>query len=299
MFLRPNKFYIRTLKTNWWKNFLSLVAYGCGLGGILLPFIQKISISYSLILIIVLIFIITASFLFAIPNCYRKFRIVGTGGNAIELVIGDMLSDSNDMVIPSNNYFDTSWSIISRRSIQGQLAIKKYFTLSQLDKVIDKAIAKAGINGTYNESKNMGKNIEYPIHSIITIQENDRADSQRFYWVAMTSFSEKGEIIKEHVKIHASLMHLWEHLRKHVHVRNLCIPVLGTGLTPTSVSQFDVIEVIVDTFLTAITKSRIVDTLRIYLYDKGEDTYSTFHLASLYIQHRIENLPATELKHKF
>lgn len=97
------------------------------------------------------------SFLFAIPYCYRKFKIVGTGGNAIELVIGDMLSDCNDMVIPSNNYYDTSWSIISRRSIQGQLAIKKYFTLRQLDKVIDEAIAKAGLNGTYNESKNMGK----------------------------------------------------------------------------------------------------------------------------------------------
>lgn len=298
MFLRPNRFYIRTLKTNWWKNFLSLVTYGCGLCGILLPFIQETSLSYSLILIIVLIFIIIVSFLFAIPNCYRKFRLVGTGGNAIELVIGDMLSDCNDMVIPSNNYFDTSWSVISRKSIQGQLA-NKYLSLTYLDKVIDEAIKKAGLKGTYNESKNIGKRVEFPINSIITIQDSSRVDSQRYYWVAMTNFSDKGEIIKEDVDIHSSIMCLWEHLRKHVHVRNLCIPVLGTGLTPTSVSQFDVIEVIVDTFLTEITKSKIVDTLRIYLYYKGDDTYSTFHLASQYIQHRIENLPATELKHKF
>ncbi len=215
------------------------------------------------------------------------------------MVIGDILTDPYDIVIPTNNYFDTSWEVISKKSIQGQYAISKYYGLKQLDESIEDAINRAGLHGKRNDQKIIGKNIRYPIHSIISLTNTKYIDSRSCYWIAISNFSNTGSIIKEDVDIHKSITALWQHLRKHVRVRNLSIPVIGTGLTPTSVPQFDVIEFIVDSFLCEIQKSKIVDTLRIYLYDKGEDTYTTFHLASQYIQHRIENLSATELKHKF
>lgn len=72
--------------------------------------------------------------------------------------------------------------------------------------------------------------------------------------------------------------------------------MLGTGLASKSIPQFDVMEVIIDSFLVEVTKLRFVDTLRIYLYPKGPETFTAFHLAGQYIQHRIENISAIELK---
>lgn len=297
MLASPNKYYIRTLFCKWIQIFLTSASFGCGWIGVVLSCVDTSNEFKWKIIISLFIVTILISFFWAIPNCYKSFKISGNGGSKIELVVGDILKDSDDMIIPSNTFFDTSRQIISSKSIQGQLVNRKYDgCLADLNDGIKVALENSKMEGKFVSEKVVGNQIRYPLNTILAVSKSSLSDSQRFYLLALCDFTNEGDIIKDKTNIHDSINSIWKYLQEHIHVRNLCIPVLGTGLTSKNIPQFDVMEVIIDSFLVEVTKLRFVDTLRIYLYPKGPETFTAFHLAGQYIQHRIENISAIELK---
>ncbi len=293
LLFHPRRKYVSFLFGRWAGMFVTLAAFVCGWAGLFAGGMEKGEV------IIMAAWLITAtalaSFVWAVPNCYHRHKI-GSRDCSIELVVGDMIEDSDDMIIPANTFFDTN-ETISGWSIQGQLAERRFgkdFEL--LDGMLAKAIKASGLEGVEVPEKTRGKNIRYPLNSIVWVSGKREEDAQRFYWLAMCDFNNDGSIIRERTDIEASVVAVWNYLKERPHVRTLCMPVLGTGLTPDGMAPFDVIGMIVDTFLTEATGDGLVKSLRIYLYPKDSETFTTFKLADGYIRYRIRNLGTERLK---
>ncbi len=293
MLFHANRKYVSLLFRRWLAGFSTLAAFVCGWAGLLMNRIyngDEIIVVAGLVIVTAL-----ASFVWAVPNCYHRHKI-GRRDCSIELVVGDMIEASDDMIIPANTFFDTN-ETISKWSIQGQLAERRFGNnFELLDGMLAKAIKTSGLEGVEVPEKMRGKNIRYPLNSIVWVSKKRDEDAQRFYWLAMCDFNNDGSIIKERTDIEASVAAVWNYLKERPHVRTLCMPVLGTGLTPDGMAPFDVIGMIVDTFLTEVTGDGLVKSLRIYLYPKDSETFTTFKLADGYIRYRIRNLGTERLK---
>lgn len=294
MLFHANRQYVSLLFRRWTARFGTLAAFVCGWAGLLVSIIKD----GEVIIMVAGLIIVTAlaSFVWAVPNCYHRHKI-GSRDCSIELVVGDMIEDSDDMIIPANTFFDTNGTI-SRRSIQAQLAERRFGNdIARLDEMLTKAIKDSGLKGVKVSEKTKGKKIRYPINSIIWVSAGKKnEDTQRFYWLAMCDFNNDGSIIRERTDIESSVAAIWNCLKKQPHVRTLCMPVLGTGLTPNGMAPFDVIGMIVDTFLTEAAADGLVKSLRIYLYPNDSETFTTFKLADSYIRYRIRNLGTERLK---
>lgn len=293
MLFHPIRKYVSLLFRRWLVGFSTLAAFVCGWASLLMRVVRD-GEEFTVVAMLVICTAL-ASFVWAMPNCYRRHKI-GSRDCSIELVVGDMIGDRNDMIIPANTFFDTN-ETISERSIQGQLAKRMFENDSKLlDRLLTEAIKGSCLEHVDVPEKRKGKKIRYPLNSIVWVSREMGEDSQRFYWLAMCDFNNDGSIIRERIDIEASVVAVWNHLKKRPHVRTLCMPVLGTGLTPAGMTPFDVIEAIVDTFLAETATNRLVESLRIYLYPKDSETLTTFKLADGYIRYRIRNLGTERLK---
>lgn len=293
MLFHSHRKYFSLLFRRWAGSFGTLAALVCGWASLLIDNEgNKIIVVAGLVIVTAL-----SSFVWAVPNCYRRHKI-GSRDCSIELVVGDMIGDGNDMIIPANTFFDTDKNI-SEWSIQGKLAkhsFEKNFEL--LDGKLAEAIKDSRLEGVEVPEKTKGKKIRYPLNSIVWVSAGNKKeeDAQRFYWLAMCDFNNDGSIIRERTDIEASVAAIWNCLKKQPHVRTLCMPVLGTGLTPGGMAPFDIIEMIVDTFLAEAAAYGLVKSLRIYLYPKDSEIFTTFKLADGYIHYRIRNLGTEHLK---
>lgn len=221
MLVSPNKYYIRTLFCKWIQIFLTSASFGCGWIGVVLSCVDTSNEFKWKIIISLFIVTILISFFWAIPNCYKSFKISGNGGSKIELVVGDILKDSDNMVIPSNTFFDTSRQIISSKSIQGQLVNRKYDgCLADLNDGIKVALENSKMEGKFVSEKVVGNQIKYPLNTILAVSKSSLSDSQRFYLLALCDFTNEGDIIKDKTNIHDSINSIWKYLQEHIHVRN-------------------------------------------------------------------------------
>lgn len=283
----------------WWKSFIYILTFVATVVTIL-SVCKEINDYHLTVTFFLIIFfwIGIVSFIISLPKNYLSYRISGLNGTKIELIIGDMFCEKCDMVIPTNTCFDVDSESIKKQSVQGQFC-KIYYheDTGLLDKNIEIKLKELNCAKKKLEDKTIGKKIQYPLNTIITLQSGQRADEQRFHWIAINHSGCQSEVITNSICLHKSIDALWEYLSAHCKIRDLCLPILGTGHAGINLPLPDIVEYYIDSFIIHSKNSNIVRTLKIYLYPNSEDVFENYKYISSYLQYRSEN--STNLERKY
>lgn len=212
---------------------------------------------------------ITFSFWYTWPTTKitRKFKSSNT---EICIKTGDLFSQPHNIVVTSSDYFDTTIPQGTKVSLKAQM-IDKFFSnnIQTLDNLIQKSLQDQGINGIYNSSKK-GKKLKFPIGStaIIPIQQN------RIFITILAELSfinNTKHISSDPEKLNISLTQLWKCVRAEGRMKEVSLPVLGTGLSGINLSSLMIIESIILSYAIHSKSKRICDKLTIMIPENKYD----------------------------
>ena len=182
----------------------------------------------------------------------------------IKLIVGDIFKEKGDKVITTNTTFDTKMEgrFISEESLQGQLYLKYYKELEELDSVIEKKLSKE----TYIDLKRENsKSKRYKIGTTIKLSHRDFCT----YWVALANINESGKPINCCLEdLQNSLVSLWNHVLTQGHMEKLVIPIMGSGKTTLNESREKIIKEIIVSFVSMSKENKITEELIICISPK-------------------------------
>ena len=181
----------------------------------------------------------------------------------IEIRIDDILNiKHSDIVIGTNTTFDTGISegIIENASLQGKFTKQFYNNdIEHLDRDLEKALKDTSAQ---NIQRNWGKNLRYPIGTVAKIAVKD----QIFYLLAMAKLNNHGVSQSNLNSIKLSLKKLWEFIGSHGELREIAIPLIGTGHGRLTQTREEIIKLIVESFNEASKLKRFSKKLIIVIH---------------------------------
>lgn len=143
----------------------------------------------------------------------------------IAVQIGDVFAGDDDVIVSTSTTFDTKMAdgLIATDSLQGQVATR--FFQSNTDE-IDKQI-RAELAGIPSQRRDdaPGKKAEYPIGTVARIRSHGRI----FYFVAMSRLSANRTASSSLRDVEDALSALWAYIVDKGELRNLSVPLMGTG----------------------------------------------------------------------
>jgi hypothetical protein len=182
-----------------------------------------------------------------------------------EVKIGDLFTESGDVVISTSTTFDTSIStgLISPDSLQGQLAVRVFQgNTAEIDRQLD-----AGLEDVVSTTRTLapGKSKEYAIGTVAKVS----VPSKNFYFVAMSILNEHGTAKSTIRNIEDALAGLWQFVAEQGELRTLAIPLMGTGRGRIELPRKKMVERIAQSFADA-SKERILSN-RLVIVIRPED----------------------------
>ena len=170
----------------------------------------------------------------------------------VEVKIGDLFAGDNDVVVSTNTTFDTSMAngLIAADSVQGQVATR-YFNSNteEIDAQLSSELER--IESTHRDDA-PGKNKEYPIGTVAKVRTHGRT----FYFLAMSRLSADGTASSSLREVEDALSSLWQFIALRGELKNLSVPVMGTGRGRTGIPRKKMVERIAQSFADA-SKDRI------------------------------------------
>jgi hypothetical protein len=143
----------------------------------------------------------------------------------VEVRIGDIFASTNDVIISTNTTFDTSMAngLIATESLQGQVATRFFQSnTDDIDRQLEIDLANA--TGTPRGDA-PGKRIEYPIGTVARVRGHGRT----FYFVAMSRLNAQGTASTTVREVEDALSSLWSFILTNGELKNLSVPLMGTG----------------------------------------------------------------------
>ena len=163
----------------------------------------------------------------------------------VEVRIGDLFDGGNDVIVSTNTTFDTDMAsgLIDTDSIQGQVATK-FFNANTAEIDNQLKLELASIQGT-SRADAPGKKIEYPIGTVARVKSHSRI----FYFVAMSRLNAQGNAHSSPRDIEDALEATWTFVRTSGSLKDLSVPVLGTGRGRTGIPRKKMVERIAQSFV--------------------------------------------------
>ncbi|HWW63349.1 MAG TPA: macro domain-containing protein [Sphingomonadaceae bacterium] len=192
----------------------------------------------------------------------RQFihRIPGTD-LSIEVKIGDLFDGSNDVIVSTNTTFDTDMAsgLIDTDSIQGQVATKFFnANTDEIDRQLD--VDLAHVHGD-ERADAPGKKIEYPIGTVARVKSHNRT----FYFVAMSRLNNQGNAKATLREIEDALDATWAFIAESGELRDISIPLMGTGRGRTGIPRRKMVERIAQSFADGSRKKAFSNKLSIFI----------------------------------
>lgn len=162
----------------------------------------------------------------------------------VEVRIGDLFDGNNDVIVSTNTTFDTDMAsgLIDTASIQGQVATKFFNAdTSEIDRQL--GLDLAAVSGVSRVNA-PGKKLEYPIGTVARV----KSDSRTFYFVAMSRLNDQGNASSSPREIEDALEATWKFVRTNGNLRDLSIPLMGTGRGRVSIPRKKMAERIAQSF---------------------------------------------------
>lgn len=182
----------------------------------------------------------------------------------ITVKVGDLFLQNAHLVIGINDVFDTEkGDIIKPTSIQGQFLTKVYNDDRQrLDKDINDALQ--GILGQVDPQKARGKNIRYPIGTVVTLT----VGTKKYFCSAYSRMGNDLRAQSDISRLSTSLEKLWEEIRVRGQGETVAMAVIGSDLARVgnTVSHSNLIKLIVSLFIIASREKWITHELAIIIH---------------------------------
>lgn len=143
----------------------------------------------------------------------------------IEVRIGDLFEGNADVIVSANTTFDTSMAdgLIATDSVQGQVAVRFFGSnTAVIDGQLDQELADVPFEERPDAP---GKKREYPIGTVARV----RADGRTFYFVAMARLNANGTASSTLREVEDALDVLWAYITEFGELKDLAIPLIGTG----------------------------------------------------------------------
>jgi hypothetical protein len=185
----------------------------------------------------------------------------------IAIRVGDVLSQTGNVVVGSNDTFDTQLDdgVISAKSVQGQL-LERIFAgdRAELDRRITESLAN--VTSEPDRAKAFGKTDRFEIGTVARV----RNGGTRYFLTALARMSaDQPPRVQSTIELlQISLARLWPAVdaagqREAVHV-----PVLGSNLARLKVSRTLLIQLIVLSFIASEARS---SSLTVWVYESDSD----------------------------
>ena len=187
-----------------------------------------------------------------------------------EVVVADLFNVPGEIVISSSSTFDTDMSsgLISRNSLQGQLAIR--FFDGQTHE-IDRQIEASLVNERSLENANRpGKRQEYAIGTVARVSAHGR----NFYLLAMSHMNQNKTAYSDPKILDVALEMLWENMATKAEVGDIVIPAIGTGRGRISLPRKKVVERIAQSFADASVDKTFSNKLIIVIRPEDADRFA-------------------------
>ncbi|NEP61282.1 MAG: hypothetical protein F6K31_30630 [Symploca sp. SIO2G7] len=190
----------------------------------------------------------------------------------IEIQIGNMFDFQGVYVIGTNTTFDTDINsgIISRNSLQGQVAVKFYKNkTSELDSDLDKQLEQIHFNNL--KDGRTGKSRRYPLGTVVQLKKLNKI----FYWVAIANLNKQGSI--ENVSfndIETSLLKLWNKIEVTGNIDPVIIPLLGSSRCRLNETRVEFAKAIINSFVLACKEKKLCEKLVIVISPQDYRKYS-------------------------
>lgn len=188
----------------------------------------------------------------------------------IEVRISDLFEGTNDVVVSTNTTFDTDMAggLIDTDSVQGQVATR-FFNANtvEIDRQLNLDLNTA--QGTQRANA-PGKKLEYPIGTVARVKDNNRT----FYFVAMSRLNAQGNAGATPREIEDALEATWTFVRTHGNLRNLSIPLMGTGRGRTGIPRKKMVERIAQSFVDGSKNHTFSNRLSIAIRPEDADNFS-------------------------
>lgn len=187
----------------------------------------------------------------------------------IEVRIGDVFAGEGDVIVSANTTFDTSMAdgLIATDSLQGQVATRFFKSnTSEIDEQLEEDLAGAP---SRQRADAPGKKLEYPIGTVARVKSHGRT----FYFVAMARLSADGTASASVRDVEDALTALWAFILARGELRNLAIPLIGTGRGRTGYPRKKMVERVAQSFADG-SKDRIFSNrLSIVVHPQDADNF--------------------------
>lgn len=193
-----------------------------------------------------------------------------------EIIVGDLLSAADNIVISTSTTFDTNIAsgLISQNSLQGQVATRFFQgNTDEIDRQIDEQLK--GVFFT-ERAEAVGKKKEFPIGTVARIV----AGEKNFYFLAMSRLNEHGNAMSTGRMIDQALEGLWEAIANKGEFGEIAMPVIGTGRGRVGLRKQKVIEKITQSFADASQQKTFSPKLKVIIspIDADADHISLFQI---------------------
>lgn len=181
--------------------------------------------------------------------------------------VGDLFDCDADLVVSCNTTFETDMAsgLISPNSLQGQL-VARYFEAKtdELDRQISKALKR--VAATESEP---GKKKRYPIGTVAKLT----AHGKNIYLLAMAELNDHGTARSSTAMVDTALDKLWVFLAEQGELRDIAVPVVGTGRGRVELPRKKIIERIAQSFADASATRKFSNKLIIVISPEDAERY--------------------------
>ena len=187
----------------------------------------------------------------------------------IEVRIGDLFDGNADVIVSSNTTFDTNMAngLIATESVQGQVATK--FFGSNTD-AIDEQLEAELANVEFEERADApGKKREYPIGTVARVKSHGRT----FYFVAMARLNENGTASSTVREVEDALSSLWAYVTEFGELRDIAVPIVGTGRGRIGFPRKKMVERIAQSFADGSTETIFSNRLSIVVRPEDAENF--------------------------
>lgn len=200
------------------------------------------------------------------PRRRLKFQLPPTD-LSISIEVGDVLSQAGNVVVGSNDTFDTALSedIIHAASVQGQLLQRVFEGDSQdLDRQISKSIAQ--VQAAHDANKAFGKTDRYPIGTVAFA----RRGNTRYFLPAIASMSGAAppRTTATVEGLQTALTRAWEAVGRAGQREPVHAPIIGSHLARVGLTRTLLVQVMILSFIAVNMREKGSSSLTVWVAEK-------------------------------
>jgi hypothetical protein len=205
---------------------------------------------------------IVSSLIVSLPRRTVSARVPGANVE-VTIKVGDIFDAKDNVIIGTNDVFDTHLGdgIISASSIQGQLVTKRFGgSVRALDEILEKRLAD--YDSVADETKSFGKKNRYTPGICIEVE----AGGVRHFLSAYCRMGNSKSVETDVCLLISSLENCWEKIRNSGQRDGVSMAVLGSDFGRIGLTQTQIIQILVLSFVNANWVQPVAPMLTIYVH---------------------------------